>query len=396
MTANIPFVDLRAQHEQVRAEIEASIKDIIDRSSFIGGSYVAQFEREFADYLGAKEAIAVANGTDALWLALIASGVKPGEAVITVPNTFIATVEAITRAGAHPLFVDIDLATSNIDLGKLEALLENDCTLQEDGKVLHRESGRIVSAIMPVHLYGLPTDMKPILDLARKFGLFVIEDACQAHGARYHLNGEWKRAGTMSAAAGFSFYPGKNLGAMGDGGAVVTNDAELAQKMRWLRDHGQSEKYIHITPDGWNSRLDSLQAAVLSVKLKKLDEWNALRRKAADRYQAALAGLPIELPVVGKNAEHVYHLYVIRLNDRDTLARQLNQQGIGTGLHYPIPLHLQKAYQHLGLKPGSYPASEQSAKTLLSLPMHPTLTDQQVDQVAGTISQSLSISESIT
>ena len=266
MPDTIPFVDLRAQHEQVRAEIEASIKEIIDRSSFIGGSYVAQFEREFAEYLNAQEAIAVANGTDALWLSLVACGVRPGEAVITVANTFIATVEAITRAGAHPLFVDIDLETATMDVDALRTLLEAECLVQDNGSLKHLETGRIIRAVLPVHLYGLPADMKPILDLAERFGLIVIEDACQAHGAKYLLDGKWVRAGTLGTAAGFSFYPGKNLGAMGDGGAIATNDPELAMKLRWLRDHGQSEN-ISITrrmdgTPGWTlSRLLSFRSS---------------------------------------------------------------------------------------------------------------------------------------
>lgn len=382
MSVQVPFVDLRAQHEEVRSEIESAIKDIIERSSFIGGSYVAEFERQFADYLGIEAAIGVANGTDALWLGLVASGVGVGDAVITVPNTFIATVEAITRAGAHPLFIDIDLQTANLDVEALREFMEHECHDQDNGHVIHSESGRRVAAIMPVHLYGLPADMKPILDVAAQYDVPVIEDACQAHGARYRLNGAWQRAGTLGKAAGFSFYPGKNLGAMGDAGAVVTNDVEMADKIRWLRDHGQSEKYMHITPDGWNSRLDAIQAAVLSAKLKKLDEWNSLRRRAAAHYQESLSELPLDLPVEPEYAEHVYHLYVVRATDRENLRKELSVQGIGVGLHYPIPLHLQPAYEHLGLGEGAFPNTERSSRTLLSLPMHPGLALDQVEQVA--------------
>lgn len=381
MPQPIPFVDLRAQHEEVRAEIEAAIADIINRSSFIGGSYVAAFEREFANYLGVREALGVANGTDALWLALAASGVEPGDAVVTVPNTFIATVEAITRCGAQPLFVDIDLRTANLDIHTLRAFLEHNCTRQDDGDLVHRASGRRVAALLPVHLYGLPVDMALLLDLAEAYGLPVIEDACQAHGARCRVNGEWKRAGTLGRAAAFSFYPGKNLGAMGDAGAVVTDDPELASRMRWLRDHGQSEKYIHATAAGWNSRLDAIQAAVLSAKLRKLDEWNTCRRLAAAHYGAVLAGLPLELPFEPGYAEHVYHLYVVRAPDREALRRELSARGIGVALHYPIPLHLQQAYAHLGLTAGSFPHTETSAATILSLPMHPALRPDQIEQV---------------
>ena len=382
MSLKVPFVDLRAQNEEVRQEIEAAIQDIIDRSSFIGGSYVADFEREFAGYLGVQQAVGVANGTDALWLGLVTVGVEPGDAVITVPNTFIATVEAITRAGAYPLFVDIDLPTSNLDGHALAVFLQEACVRQDGGRLIHSKTGRRVAAIMPVHLYGLPADMATLLDLASQYDLPVVEDACQAHGARVRLNGEWQRAGTLGAAAGFSFYPGKNLGAMGDAGAVVTNDPQLADKMRWLRDHGQSEKYIHISPHGWNSRLDALQAAVLSVKLGKLDEWNSRRRQVAAHYQEVLSGLPLELPVEPDYAEHVYHLYVVRATDRERLRKELSARGVGVGLHYPIPLHLQKAYQHLGFKEGSFPNTERSASSLLSLPMHPALGADQVEQVA--------------
>lgn len=396
MPNKIPFVDLRAQHEVVRTEIEAAIKEIIDRSSFIGGDYLDKFEREFSQFLNASETIGVANGTDALWLCLLACGVKPGEAVITVPNTFIATVEAITRAGAYPLFVDIDLRTANMDVADLKRFIETECAVEDDGRLRHLKTRRIVSALLPVHLYGLPADMQPILSLAEEYHLIVIEDACQGHGARYLLDGEWKRAGTMGRAAGFSFYPGKNLGAMGDGGAVVTNDPELALKIRWLRDHGQSEKYIHITANGWNSRLDTIQAAILSVKLKMLDEWNASRRRAAQHYREMLAESPLVLPFEPEYCEHVYHLYVVRLDQRELLRKELNAQGIGTGLHYPIPLHLQKAYTHLGYQPGSFPKAELSARTVLSLPMHPTLTDEQIDTVAATIARVLSVNQVIS
>ena len=381
MSNNVPFVDLRAQHEEVRVEIEAAIRDIINRSSFIGGSYVTTFEREFASYLGVGEVVAVANGTDALWLGLLAMGVGANEAVITVPNTFIATTEAITRLGAYPIFVDIDLQTSLIDINALRFFLDQKCVREDDGNVIYPKTGQRVIAVMPVHLYGLPVNMEALLAIAQEYGLFVIEDACQAHGARHLFNGEWRKAGTTGAAAGFSFYPGKNLGAMGDGGALATQDPELANKIRWLRDHGSSDKYVHVTPNGWNSRLDAIQAAVLSIKLKKLDEWNARRRAVADRYRQVLAGLPLELPSEPGYAEHIYHLYVIRVKDRKELQVKLSARGISTGLHYPIPLHLQEAYRYLGLPAGSFPNAEQSAATLISLPMHPALSLEQVEQV---------------
>jgi dTDP-4-amino-4,6-dideoxygalactose transaminase len=364
MTVNVPFVDLRAQHEEVRSEIEDAIKDIIDRSRFIGGEYVAQFEKDFAEYLDVKYAVGVNSGTDALWLGLIAAGIKENDAVITVPNTFIATVEAITRSGAQPIFIDIDLESSLIDLDKLQEFLENECIVEDNGRVVHKKSGWNVAAIMPVHLYGCPVNMEPLLKIAQDYHLIVIEDACQAHGAKVKVNGDWKKAGTLGLAAGFSFYPGKNLGAMGDAGALVTNDAELAEKIRWMRDHGSSKKYIHETPLGWNSRLDSIQAAVLSAKLKKLDKWNGKRREAATYYREVLSGLPIELPIEPDIVEHVYHLYVIRHQDREKL---------------------QKAYSYLNLPQGSYPNTEESASTLLSLPMHQALTKSQIERVGQVI-----------
>jgi dTDP-4-amino-4,6-dideoxygalactose transaminase len=391
--APIPFVDLRGQHAEVRAQIERAIADIIDRSSFIGGTYVSTFERDFAAYLGIKEVVGVANGTDAVWFALIVAGVKAGDAVITVPNTFIATVEAITRCGALPLFVDCNLNTATMDIPALKAFLANQCRRDDNGSVVHINSKRRVAAILPVHLYGLPVDIDSLMDIAGEYQVPVVEDACQAHGARYRTKGEWKRAGTVGLAAGFSFYPGKNLGAMGDGGALATNNVELATKVRYLRDHGSAEKYIHISPDGWNSRLDAIQAAILSIKLRKLDEWNSRRRHAAAFYQEALAGLPLDLPVEPDYSEHVYHLYVVRAADRDYLQKELNVCGIGVGLHYPIPLHLQKAYQALGYPIGSFPNAERSASSVLSLPMHPLLSQIHICQVADACKEIMKISD---
>ena len=386
---NVPFVDLRGQHEEVRDQIERAIADIIDRSSFVGGNYVSTFEREFASYLGVEEVVGCGNGTDALWLGLYVAGVKAGDAVITVPNTFIATTEAITRLGATPLFVDIDLATASMDLQALGKFLAEECAREEDGQVIHLKSRRRIAAILPVHLYGLPVDIETLMKVANEYGLPVVEDTAQGQGAKYKLNGGWKRAGTVGVTAGFSFYPGKNLGAMGDAGAVATNNPELAAEMRWLRDHGSTEKYVHITSEGWNSRLDAIQAAVLSIKLKKLDEWNGRRRQAAAHYREALADLPLELPVEPDYAEAIYHLYVVRTIDREKLRSELSKQGIGVGLHYPIPLHLQKAYEHLGYQQGSFTNAERSASTLLSLPMHQALTADQIEQVALACTQIL-------
>lgn len=382
MPEKVSFVDLRAQHEEVRTEIEAAFKDIMDRSSFIGGEYVRKFEEEFAGYVGTKEVIGVASGTDALWLALEAAGVAPGDAVITVPNTFIATVEAVKRLNASPLFIDIDSQTANMDPDALEAFLTSKCRRTDSGDTIHVKSNKRIAAIVPVHLYGLPAEMGRIMDVASKYSIPVVEDACQAHGAEYRLNGQWKKAGSFGIASAFSFYPGKNLGAIGDAGAIVTDDRELATKMRWLRDHGQSEKYIHATSAGWNSRLDAIQAAVLSIKLRKLDAWTKRRREIASYYNELLSGLPLILPIEPDGRKHVYHLYVVHADNRDNLRQELLRRGIGVGLHYPIPLHRQDAYSHLNLGPGTFPRTEKSAASLLSLPMHPALSQMDVETVA--------------
>jgi dTDP-4-amino-4,6-dideoxygalactose transaminase len=386
----IAFVDLYAQHSPIRDEINVAINEILSNSSFIGGAAVSQFEAEFAQYLGVQEVIGVGNGTDALWLALAANGIGPGDAVITVPNTFIATVEAITRAGARPLFVDIDMETANLSPVALNEFLSTQCTVEQDGRLRHIQTGTRVAAIMPVHLYGLPADLQAISEICEQYQLTLIEDACQAHGAKIRVNNDWKRAGTFGAAAGFSFYPGKNLGAIGDAGAVVTNNAESAAKMRELRNHGSSEKYVHTTQDGWNARLDSIQAAVLSIKLRYLDEWNESRRQIARWYQEGLAGLPIELPCEPPDHQHVYHLYVIRTEERDRLRKALLDSGVETGIHYPIPLHLQQAYNWMNLPLGSFPNAEHSARTVLSLPMHPYVSEQQVEHVCQVCKSSLS------
>ena len=389
MSNTIHFVDLRDQHESVRNEIETEFKKLIDQSRFIGGPPVEKFEREFADYIGVDHVIGCANGTDALWLALAASEIGPGDAVITQPNTFIATVEAITRTGADPLFVDIDLDLATIDTGKLKQFLEAECAHEDDGRLVHMPSGKRVAAIIPVHLYGLPADMRPILDLAEQYGIKVIEDAAQAQGAAYRDGDTWKKAGSIGAAAGFSFYPGKNLGAMGDAGAVSTNDAEIADKIRWLRDHGSSEKYVHITSQGWNSRLDSFQAVVLSAKLRKLDGWNNHRRGVAAQFKDALKELPIKLPVEPAYGRHIYHLFVIRHPERSRLQKELGHRNIQTGLHYPIPIHLQTAYRHLGIPQGTFPNAEESSRTLLSLPMHQAITLEQVERIRDALQEIL-------
>jgi dTDP-4-amino-4,6-dideoxygalactose transaminase/acetyltransferase-like isoleucine patch superfamily enzyme len=377
----ISLVDLRAQHDELRVEIEAAIREVVDTSAFIGGERVEAFEKDFAAFCDVRHAVACASGTDALKLALMAAGVRPGDAVVTVPHTFIATVEAITLVGAYPTFVDIDESTYTLSPSRLAEFLEKQCRLGSDGRLINVQSGRPVVAVLPVHLYGLPADMKPILELAERYHLTVIEDACQAHGATYQLDQVEKRAGSLGQTAAFSFYPGKNLGAMGEGGIVTTNDSQMDYHMRIWRDHGQSERHVHISPNGWNGRLDALQCAVLDIKLKKLDEWNVRRRQVAQWYYQRLADLDISLPVESTYAKHVYHLYVVRLKDRDRIQAVLAERGVATGLHYPIPLHLQEAYRHLGCREGTFPVSEEAARSILSLPMHPHLTEDQVDYV---------------
>lgn len=381
---HIPFVDLRAQHDELWPQIEAAIGDVIDRSAFIGGAMVETFERNFAAFCSSRHAVGCANGTDALKLALMACGVRQGDEVITVPHTFIATTEAISLVGAYPAFVDIDRATYNLSPHKLGEFLEHQCRLGRDGHLVNLDTGRPVVAVMPVHMYGLPADMQPIRQLAERYNLHVIEDACQAHGATYRLDGEARSTGTLGDAAAFSFYPGKNLGAMGEGGAVTTNDARMDRAMRIWRDHGQSEKYVHVSPDGWNGRLDTLQCAILDVKLQKLHEWNEQRRQAARWYCERLAGNEqVILPVEPTGRAHVYHLFVVRLPDRERVRHALSEQGIGVGLHYPIPLHLQAAYRDMGWHAGDFPEAEAAAASILSLPMFPHITEAQVDVVCS-------------
>jgi dTDP-4-amino-4,6-dideoxygalactose transaminase len=330
----------------------------------------------------------VGSGTDALRFALIAAGVEPGDIVVTVPNTFIATTEAITQAGARPDFIDVDERTYNMDPHRLVEYLETKCSFNPDrNEMVHYRSGRVVRAIIPVHLYGQTADMDPILHLANKYNITVIEDACQAHGAEYYSRHDvcWKKAGSMGKAGAFSFYPGKNLGACGEAGAVTTNDEEIARRIRKLRDHGQAQKYYHDI-EGYNGRLDAIQAGILRVKLNYVAEWNQQRHEAAARYDALLANYKgIVLPHVLSTANPVHHLYVVRVNDREGLRKHLAESGIGTGIHYPVPLHLQEAYKQLEFHAGVFPVCERVAQTILSLPMFPQLTAGQQEQVAGSI-----------
>jgi dTDP-4-amino-4,6-dideoxygalactose transaminase len=366
---NVPFLDIKLQNEPLRDEIRAAMDAVIDSAAFAGGPYVESFEQDFATFCGARYAVGVGNGTDALWLTLLAMGVGPGDEVITVPSTFMATAEAITHCGARPVFVDIDESTYTMDPAALgEAITPR------------------TKVIIPVHLFGQPADMDPILTIAREYGLQVIEDAAQAHGAGY----DGGLAGSLGDAGCFSFYPGKNLGAFGEAGAVVTSDEALRDRIRTLRDHGQARKYHH-TMVGWNCRMDGIQAAVLKIKLRHLDGWNARRRAIAARYDRELAGVPgLVIPAKSAVAEHVYHIYAIRTPERDEVIRSLAAKGVGTGIHYPIPVHLQEAYQSLGYQRGAFPKAERCAEEFISLPMFPELTSQQVSHVVEMLKETLS------
>ena len=384
----IPFLDLVTPHRQLEEELIGVFRRALNSAGFIGGPMVEQFEQEFARFCDTKYCVGVGSGTDALRFALIAAGVRPGEIVITVPNTFIATTEAITQAGALTDFVDIDERTYNMDPQKLAEYLEHKCSFNSArGELTHVASGRVVRAVIPVHLYGQAADMDPILHLASQYNLLVIEDACQAHGAEYYSDRDlcWKKAGSMGRAAAFSFYPGKNLGACGEAGAVTTNDEEIAHKIRMLRDHGQAQKYYHDI-EGYNGRLDAIHAGILRVKLAHLAEWNQQRREAAILYSNLLANHEgVILPYQPATCKPVYHLYVVQVDDREGLREHLAAAGIGTGIHYPVPLHLQKAYSHLGYRAGDFPVTERVAGKVLSLPMFPQMTAAQQERVAGEV-----------
>ena len=384
MNESIPFLDLIAPHLELKDELTEVFTKALSTAGFIGGPMVEQFERDFAAFCNAEHCVGVSNGTDALRFAFIAAGIEPVDTVITVPNTFIATTEAISQAGALPNFVDIDERTYNMDPQKLCEYLETQCYF-DGGKLRNRKTGQPVTAIVPVHLYGQTADMDPILELAERYNLIVIEDACQAHGAEYYSRKDkrWKKAGSMGLAAAFSFYPGKNLGACGEGGAVTTNDAEIARKIRMLRDHGQSKKYYHDV-EGYNGRLDAMQAGFLSIKLRHLPAWNNQRRECAARYQELLGTITdgIILPFEPSWSKAVYHLFVVRVEDRVKLQKQLADAHIGTAIHYPVPLHLQKAYASLHLEEGSFPVTERCTAEIVSLPMFPGFSHEQIQRVA--------------
>ncbi len=348
----------------------ASIEEVIDRNAFAGGPFVARFEEEFAAFCGTSHAVGMGSGTEALWLALLALGIRAGDEVITVPSTFMATAEAITYCGAKPVFVDVDERTCTMDPELIE------------GAITPR-----TRAIIPVHLYGQMADMDPIMEVARRHNLYVVEDACQAHGAEY----KGRKAGSIGHAGCFSFYPGKNLGALGEAGATVTNDAALAAEMAVLRDHGQQTKYHH-SRIGWNARMDGIQAAVLRIKLRTLAHGNATRRSNARLYDELLGGLEdVTIPYTAYYSVPVYHLYVIRVQARDRILEEMSRRGIMCGIHYPKPIHLQAAYESLRLGPGSFPIAERCANEVLSLPMFPELTPTQIETVVRELKSVLAL-----
>jgi len=360
----VPFVDLKLQYEAIRSEVAVALQGVLDQTAFAGGPSVARFEKRFAEFCGVRHAIGVSSGTSALWLALLASGIGRGDEVITVPNTFIATVEAISFTGAKPVFVDV---------------CEDSCLM--DPRLLKGAITPRTKAVIPVHLFGQTADMDPIMQIAADHGLSVIEDACQAHGSTY----KEKKAGSMGDAGCFSFYPGKNLGAYGEAGAVVTNNDKLAERIAILRDHGQTRKYCH-SIIGWNSRMDGFQGAILEIKLKHLEDWNRARKGHARLYRDFLSKVNgVRCPMEQPYGEHVFHIYSIRVAWRDELMAYLAEKGVSCAIHYPVPIHLQEAYRFLGLPKGSFPATEAAAEEMVSLPMFAELTDPQITYVADQI-----------
>jgi dTDP-4-amino-4,6-dideoxygalactose transaminase len=362
----VPFLDLKSQYLRLKPELDAAFADIFDRAAFISGKYVAAFESAFAEALGARHVVATSSGTDAVHLILWASGIGAGDEVVVPVNTFVATAEGVSLCGATPVFVDNDPATYNLDLGKVGA------------KITPR-----TRAVLPVHLYGQPVDMDRLAELSRRHELIVLEDACQAQLARYH----GRAVGTFGRAAAFSFFPGKNLGAYGEAGAVSTNDEKLYEKMRRMRGHGSVERYVHEVI-GHNYRMEEIQAAVLLVKLKYLEAWNARRRALAGLYRALLADVPeVVCPAESEGVHHIYHLFVVRVppGSRDSLRSFLEAHHIATGLHYPLPLHLQRAYAHLGYRRGDFPVAERQAAEILSLPICPEMTDEQAAYVCESV-----------
>ncbi len=367
-TVQVPFLDLRIQHDPLMPELLEAFRRVTEASAFAGGPFVATFETEFAAFCRTRFALGVGSGTDALWLSLLALGVRPGDEVITVPNSFMATAEAISLCGARPVFVDIDEQTYTMNPEQLETAI----TLR-------------TQAIVPVHIFGQMADMDAVQTVARRHGTPVVEDACQAHGAEY----KGRKAGSLGVAGCFSFYPGKNLGAFGEAGAITTDEPELCAKVQMLRDHGQATKHLH-SAIGWNARMDGIQAAVLSVKLQRLEAANAARRSHAELYDQLLADEPrVIRPKVAPNTRHVYHIYAVRVPHRDEVLQKMAASGVNCSIHYPVPIHLQNAYSFLGLGPGSFPVAERCAREFLSLPMYPELSPEQIHFVVEVLKESL-------
>jgi dTDP-4-amino-4,6-dideoxygalactose transaminase len=384
---SVPFLDLVTPHIELEEELIDVFRRALYTAGFIGGPMVEDFEQAFAAFCGTNHSIAVSSGTDALRFAIMACGVQPGDAVLTVPHTFIATTEAISQAGALPEFIDIDEDTCNMSVEMLQQHLSEQCARDGRGQLISLRSGRPVTAIVPVHIYGQMADMDPILSIAAQYGLTVIEDACQAHGAEYFSGkyNRWMKAGSMGRAAAFSFYPGKNLGACGEAGAVTTNDASVADKIKMLRDHGQAKKYHHDV-EGYNGRLDAIQAGLLQTKLAHLAKWNTRRRRHAAEYNRLLGNHPaIVCPREPSWSQAVYHLYVIRTDNRDGMMDYLKSVGIGTGIHYPVPLHLQKAYSSLNYSRDDFPVATRISSQIVSLPMFPQLSGEQQARVAAEV-----------
>jgi len=363
----VPFLDLSAQYATIRDEVLEALCEVAESTVYVLGPRVVEFERAFADYVGARYCIGVNSGTSALHLALICGGVQSGDEVITVPLTFIATSWAISYIGAKPVFVDVDPVTYTMDMRQVEERIT-----------------RQTRAIVPVHLYGQPADLEPLLEISHRRGIPVVEDAAQAHGARYHNRG----AGTLGFCGCYSFYPGKNLGAYGEAGAIITDDAQVAERLRALRDHAQSRRYHH-SELGFNYRMDAFQGAVLSVKLKHLESWTEARRRLAARYHEGLAQVPLKLPIEAPGRRHVWHLFVALHPERDRIRRELEARGIQTGLHYPVPVHLQDAYAHLEHRPGNFPIAERIARDCFTLPLYPEMTEKQQDRVISALHEIL-------
>jgi dTDP-4-amino-4,6-dideoxygalactose transaminase len=365
----IPFVDLRAQYHSIKDEIDAAVSGVLESTQFVLGKEVAAFEEEFASYCAARYAIALNSGTSALHLAFLATDVGPGDEVITVPFTFVATVAAIRYTGARPVFIDIEPESYTMDVNQLEDVITER-----------------TKAIVPVHLYGQPADMDPIMKIAKRHGLVVIEDACQAHGAEYKS----RRVGSIGDLGCFSYYPGKNLGACGEGGMVVTNNPDHARTIRMLRDWGAERKYHHQL-QGYNYRMDGFQGAILRVKLRYLEKWTEARRAHAALYDQLLGNGDLQAPMEMPYGRHVYHVYAPRVPSRDAVQQQLHERGIQTGIHYPIPVHLQEAHADLGYGPGDFPWSEQAAQEVLSLPMYAELSDEDIETVSAALRKAVSV-----